>query len=130
MPSFSVASEKMLEGVHPSLIAVCHKAILVMDFAVLDGVRTVEEQKINLARKKSWTMDSKHLIQPDGFSHAVDLTPWPIVWADEEEFCVLAGVMKAAAFAQGVKLRWGGDWNQNMSTLDERNRDFGHFELT
>lgn len=129
MPTFGTESEKMLVGVHPTLVSICRMAIKVMDFSVVDGVRTLEEQRANLARGKSWTMDSKHLPQADGFSHAVDLAPYPTVWADTEEFCVLAGVMKAAAFTAGVVLRWGGDWNSNMSTLDEAHRDFGHFEL-
>lgn len=129
MATFGAESLKNLEKVHPKLVAICTDAIKIMDFKVLDGVRTVEEQRINVARGKSWTMNSKHLIQPDGFSHAVDLAPFPIVWKDTEEFCVLAGVMRALAFEHGVRLRWGGDWNQNDSTLDERSRDYGHFEI-
>jgi len=134
MPNFGAGSLKMLEGVHPKLVAVCHAAIKVWDFQVVDGVRTAEEQRTNIARGVSWTKDSKHLIQPDGFSHAVDLGPYlpaikGIDWKDEEIFCVLAGVMFACAFEMNVKLRWGGDWNQNNSTTDERKRDYGHFEL-
>ena len=124
MAKFGAESEAMLKGVDPRLVQICRMAILVMDFKVIDGVRTLEEQRINVARGKSWTMNSKHL---DGL--AVDLAPYPVNWQDNEMFCVLAGVMKAAAHTQGVKLRWGGDWNRNESTKDERNRDYGHFEI-
>lgn len=124
MAKFGAESLKNLEGVDPRLVKICNLAILVMDFKVVDGIRTLEEQRINYVRGKSWTMNSKHL---DGL--AVDLAPWPVDWQDNEMFCVLAGVMKAAAHTLGVKLRWGGDWNRNNSTRDERNRDYGHFEI-
>lgn len=122
---FSKHSLAMLKGVDPRLVHVCEMALQVMDFAVDDGVRTIEEQRVNIVRGKSWTMNSKHL---DGM--AVDLHPVPLNWEDVEIFCVLAGVMKAAAHTQGIKLRWGGDWNSNYSTKDEGERDYGHFEIT
>lgn len=121
---FSNESIAMLQGVDSRLVRICELALQVMDFKVVDGVRTLDEQRINVARGKSWTMNSKHL---DGL--AVDLAPWPVNWKDTEVFCVLAGVMKAAAHTIGVKLRWGGDWNSNNSTVDERSRDYGHFEI-
>lgn len=129
MSSFGSESEAMLVQVHPVLVQICRDAVMIMDFKVIDGLRTPEEQAINVARGKSWTMNSKHLPQSDGFSHAVDLAPWPVNWKDTEIFCVLAGVMKAAAFIRGRKLRWGGDWNSDGSTVDEKSRDYGHFEL-
>lgn len=124
MPSFGAVSLRNLQGVDPRLVQICTEAIKVIDFQVVDGVRTVEEQKINVAAGKSWTMNSKHLT-----GKAVDLAPWPIHWADTEMFCVLAGVMRAVAYTLGVTLRWGGDWNRNNSTLDEKSRDYGHFEI-
>lgn len=124
MPIFSQKSLDNLKGVDRRLVRICNLAIQIMDFVVWDGVRTLEEQRINVARGKSWTMKSKHLT-----GMAVDLVPYPVDWDDVEIFCVLAGVMKAAAHTIGVKLRWGGDWNQNMSTKDEHNRDYGHFEI-
>lgn len=121
---FSAESLTNLEGVDPRLVEICNLALQVMDFKVVDGRRTIEEQRINVVRGKSWTLDSKHL---DGL--AVDLAPWPICWADTEMFCVLAGVIRAVAYTKGVRIRWGGDWNRNNSTKDERNRDYGHFEI-
>lgn len=124
MPSFGTESKSHLKGVDPRLVAVCNAAIKVIDFAVLDGKRTIEEQRILVARGKSKTMNSKHL---DGL--AVDLAPWPITWVDTEMFCVLAGVMRAEAHRLGHTLRWGGDWDRDDQTKDERFRDYGHFEL-
>jgi peptidoglycan L-alanyl-D-glutamate endopeptidase CwlK len=131
MPTFSQKSLRNLEGVHPKLVEVCHKAIEVFDFMVHDGVRTPEEQAANIARGVSWTKHSKHLPQPDGFSHAVDLIPYAsgIDWKDTEMFCVMAGVVRACAHEVGVTLRWGGDWDMDNQTDDERKRDYGHFEI-
>lgn len=132
MATFSAASEVTLVGVHPKLVEVCRAAITIIDFKVMDGVRTLAESQANqisgVSRLKDPTK-SKHLPQADGFSHAVDLAPWPINWQDTEMFCVLAGVMFTCAFQLGVRLRWGGDWNSDRSTKDERFRDYGHFEL-
>lgn len=132
MASFSLESERELAGVHPALVSVCRRAITFMDFKVIQGPRTLEESMINVGRGTSRLKDpskSKHLIQPDGFGHAVDLAPWPVNWEDSEMFCVLAGVMRVCAALEDVTLRWGGDWNRNNSTVDERFRDYGHFEL-
>lgn len=124
MPSLGAESKKHLKGVDSRLVAIINEAIKIIDFTVLDGVRTIEEQRILFARGKTKTMNSKHL---DGL--AVDLAPWPVNWADTEMFCVLAGVMRAVAFKQGKELRWGGDWDRDDQTKDERFRDYGHFEL-
>ncbi|HEY6022393.1 MAG TPA: M15 family metallopeptidase [Candidatus Paceibacterota bacterium] len=124
MPQFGAVSLRNLKGVDQRLVSICMEAIEIFDFQVVDGLRTEEEQRMNLAAGKSWTLHSKHLI-----GKAVDLAPWPIHWADTEMFCVLAGVMRAVAFRYGVKLRWGGDWNRNNSTTDEKSRDYGHFEI-
>ena len=52
----------------------------VLDFAVDEGVRTVARQAALVKDGLTQTMQSKHLIQPDGFGHAVDLSPSPMVW--------------------------------------------------
>jgi peptidoglycan L-alanyl-D-glutamate endopeptidase CwlK len=52
-----------LEGVDPSLVAVVKRAIELtkVDFGVVYGMRTVEEQEKLVAAGKSQTMKSKHL---------------------------------------------------------------------
>ena len=67
-----------LEGVHPDMTAVVERAIQLTDtdFGVTQGVRTLDEQKANVAAGRSQTMRSKHLIQQTGFSHAVDVVAY------------------------------------------------------
>lgn len=98
-----------LQGVHPDLVSVVHKAAAIsdLDFTVLEGLRTIERQKQLFAQRATKTMKSRHL---DG--HAVDLAPMldgQVSW-DWPLYHRLANVVKAAAQLEGVQIEWGGDW--------------------
>ena len=99
-----------LEGVNDDMVRVVSRAIELteVDFAVIQGLRTLEEQKALVAKGASQTMKSKHL---DGL--AVDLMAyvggrgvWELNVYDE-----VADAMKAAAIEEGVALRWGAAWH-------------------
>jgi len=97
-----------LEGVDERLATVVRYAIGVtkQDFSVICGLRTIEEQRVLVAKGASQTMKSKHI---DG--NAVDLMAycdggrWELNLYDE-----IADAMKEASAAAGVKLRWGAAW--------------------
>ena len=100
-----------LEGVDPSLVAVVKRAIELtkVDFGVVYGLRTLEEQKKLVAAGKSQTMKSKHL---EG--RAVDLMAyvdgkgcWELNVYDD-----LCDAMKAAAEELGVAIKWGAAWSE------------------
>jgi len=100
-----------LEGVDPSLVAVVKRAIELtkVDFGVVYGMRTVEEQEKLVAAGKSQTMKSKHL---EG--RAVDLMAyvdgkgcWELNVYDD-----LCDAMKAAAKELGVAIKWGAAWSE------------------
>ena len=78
--SFRLSQRSMdrLEGVHPAMTGVVERAIQLtdIDFGVTQGVRTLDEQKANVAAGRSQTMQSKHLLQQTGFSHAVDVVAY------------------------------------------------------
>jgi len=59
----------------------------------------------------------------------MDLAPWPIDWRDVERFKKLAQCVLAAADKLGVRVRWGGDWDMDGDSADERFLDLPHFEL-
>jgi len=105
----SSASKSKLKGVHPALVQVVERAIQItdVDFRVLEGRRSLEQQKKNVAKGVSKTLKSKHLT-----GHAVDIVPlvdgkvswsWPV-------YHRLAPFIKQAAKEVGVKVTWGGDW--------------------
>lgn len=118
--SFALAegSLKRLEGVHPDLVKVVKRCIEItpIDFKVLCGTRTIEEQKVLVRNGKSKTMNSRHLT-----GHAVDLVPLPVDWDDVGPFRKLAVAMKEAASQLNIDIVWGGDWPGGW--------DKPHFEL-
>lgn len=136
---FSQQSLDKLTGVHPDLVSIIHEVmgLQVIDFSVVEGVRTLERQKKLVAEGKSRTMLSKHLIQNDGYGHAVDLFPSPVDMAkvnkgDAREivrFGIIAGLMFAIARRRGIILVSGMDWDGDGQTLDHTFFDAPHFQL-
>jgi hypothetical protein len=107
---------------------VLQKVVETFDCTVLCGHRGKEDQEARFVAgnsKARWP-NSKHNSTP---SRAVDVLPYPINWADRERMTFFAGYVLATALSLGVKLRWGGDWNQDTQTKDNAFDDLGHFEL-
>ena len=99
-----------LVGVHPDLVKVVERAIEITanDFTVTCGVRTEKEQAENVKKGVSKTMKSKHLKQPDGYSHAVDLVPLVngvVTWKWGQPYDDVSGAMKRAAAELGVAIQ-------------------------
>jgi peptidoglycan LD-endopeptidase CwlK len=99
-----------LQGVDEQLVATVKLAILItkVDFGVICGIRTMEEQRALVEKGASQTMRSKHL---DG--KAVDLMAyigsrgsWELNLYDD-----IADAMKQAATETGAVLRWGAAWH-------------------
>lgn len=110
--NFELSSRSLgrLEGVEEPLVQVVKQAILTtsVDFGVICGLRTVEEQEALFDKGASQTLKSKHL---EG--KAVDLMAyldgrgsWELNIYDE-----VADAMKYAARELGVKIRWGAAWS-------------------
>ena len=114
MFKLSNRSLEKLEGVNPVLVDTVKRAIQLskVDFGVIYGVRSLAEQEKLYKAGRSQTMKSRHLIQDDGTSHAVDLMAydgsnpsWDIMMYDD-----IADAMKAAAKETGAKICWGAAW--------------------
>lgn len=147
-----------LAGVHPDLVRVVKRAAAMAerqdDFTVLEGVRTKEQCFINYGKgrteaeckaakvpanyaaprtaKVTWLgnpLASKHYPRPDGYSHAVDLAPFPIDWNDLARFDRVAALMLEAAKVEGVPIRWGADWDRDGKPRERGETDSPHFEL-
>jgi len=105
-----------LEGVHPDLVKVVKEAIgyTRVDFGVTCGLRTVEEQERLVAAGKSQTMNSLHLPQEDGYSHAVDLVAYigsDVAW-ELNLYDDIADAMAHAATQNNIEVLWGAAWDQ------------------
>ncbi len=72
----------------------------------------------------------------DPCSDAVDFAPYitlpsgkkGIPWKDEALFCFVAGIVYAAVEKLGVEITWGGDFDRDGSTEDQRLGDYGHIQ--
>lgn len=107
-------SRTNLSGVHPDLVKVPTRAIEITpyDFGILSGTRTIEEQTKEVANGDSQTMDSYHLIQPDGYGHAFDFAVYVngnITWKIKYYRKVIQA-MFTAAIELGVQIDAGGLW--------------------
>lgn len=118
---FGRKSKSELEGCHPILIEVATLALkhTMQDFMVHDGLRTVAEQRRHVANGASTTMNSKHLPQSDGFSHAMDLVPiiGGVPQWDWDGCYRIACAVDFAATELGYadKIRWGGAWDRTLA---------------
>lgn len=110
-----------ISTLHPALRVLVEQAATELpgDFLVFETLRAVETQRRYVQRGMSRTMNSKHLKQPDGFAHAVDLVPlldgqprweWSLIWP-------IADVMRQLAIAAKVPVTWGGIWDRRLDQL-------------
>jgi len=99
-----------LDGVNDNMVKVVNTAIGLskIDFGVICGLRTIEEQRELVAKGASKTMKSKHI---EG--NAVDLmayigsrASWELDLYDD-----IADAMKIAADEHDVQIRWGAAWH-------------------
>jgi peptidoglycan L-alanyl-D-glutamate endopeptidase CwlK len=133
---FSTRSRRALAGVHPDLVLVVSRGLLYSphDFAVTEGLRSVERQRELVIKGWSRTYHSRHLLQPDGYGHAVDIVAVgdldgdgdrdaqdrALTW-DRQIYTQIADGMARAAHELGIGIRWGGEFRSFF--------DGPHFEL-
>lgn len=147
MPKFSERSLKNLQTVHQDLQKIMHYAIQTIDFAVIYGYRT-EEQQFNLFKRgrklinDEWVIvDKKRIVTyKDGkiekskhqLRLAVDIVPYfpeypHIRWSDHKAFHYLAGhVLGIAHMLRRYgdidnDIEWGGQWKSLV--------DLVHFQI-
>ena len=111
--SFKLSTRSLgkLEGVDSTLVDVVERAIELtkVDFGVIYGMRTLEEQEKLVAAGKSQTMKSNHLV-----GRAVDLMAYVDgkgVW-ELNVYDDLCDAMKEAAKELGVAIKWGAAWSE------------------
>jgi peptidoglycan L-alanyl-D-glutamate endopeptidase CwlK len=153
---FGAQSLARLEGVHPDLVRVAKRAITIskVDFKVIEGVRSREQMMINYgkgrtaaelaakgipakyakprAAKVTWLRDpfaSTHGIQKDGYSHAVDCLIAPYDWKEGPGWKLMYEAFMRAAQIEGVRVRWGRNWDGDEHIGEKGETDGPHFEL-
>lgn len=128
MYSFGSRSKERLATCHQDIQFVMNEAIRMIDFTVLCGHRTKEEQDkaYKAGRSKLQFPQSKHNKTP---SLAIDVAPWPIDWHRKGRFYYMAGIIMGIARGMGIKMRFGGDWSMDGDITDQTFNDLPHFEL-
>ena len=128
MPKFGRKSKERLNTCESSLQKVFNEVIKHVDCSVLEGHREKDRQNklFEEGKTKVKYPNGRHNRQP---SSAVDVTPYPVDWKDRERQTLFAGFVIGVASQMGIKLRWGGDWDQDFQVVDNRFDDFPHFEL-
>lgn len=138
--TFALGARSLARARHvdPALMAVAGLAIgrSAVDFGMTeDQSRTEAQQRAKVAAGVSKVAPgpkARHMIQPDGFSKALDLVPWidgRFQWGDNQwrvttadgrvlrPFFDIAAAMRSAAVELGVKVRWGAIWDRTLNDL-------------
>lgn len=123
-------SKKSLEKInnpkfHPKLRLLLTEAIKTspIDFTIIETVRTIEQQKVYVAKGTSKTMKSRHIpsTNKSGLCEAVDIAPYPIDWNNIKRFILLSEHIKKTAKALNIAITYGGDWKSF--------KDYPHYEM-
>ena len=141
MAEFSQISRMRLSSCHQDLQTVCHYAIQIIDFSIVYGKRTAEQQfKLFKKGRKlvggTWIIidDGKVVTHKDGYEKksrhqkgdAIDIIPYPDKWSSERRFFELAGVIKATAY---LLKKYNDIENDIEWGFDLWNWDLAHFQL-
>jgi peptidoglycan L-alanyl-D-glutamate endopeptidase CwlK len=151
---FGRVSLRQFNTLHPALMNIFREAIKQVDFSILEGRRTIEQQRINVIKGVSKTLDSKHIPRyvigpmlgyyaPNESSYAVDIipyqkgvNPWPQSNDSEDikrkklyRFYFLQGIIYSIAHSMKIEIRQGIDWDRDFDFFDQTFDDMGHVEL-
>ena len=131
MNEFSPRSKAELSTCHPELRRLFNEVLKLIDITVITGMRGEAAQNLAVlagTSKLKYPL-GKHNKTP---SLAVDVAPYPLDWENRARFYYLAGIVKATAKQLNIKIRWGGDWDNDQTFNTRREKmlsDLPHFEL-
>ena len=128
MPRFGKRSIGRLQTCDQKLQELFYEVVKHFDCSIIEGNRGEERQNKAYADGKSKVKypNGKHNKFP---SVAVDVAPYPIDWSDRDRFHYFGGFVLGVAKQMGMNIRWGGDWNQDTHTKDNKFDDLVHFEI-
>lgn len=130
MPQFGEKSRVQLSSIHPKLQRLLCTAIKYVDFSIIEGHRLKERQEQLFTEGKTKTMQSRHLSYP---SEAADIAPSPYPDLnnpkDIKQIYYLQGIIAGIALMMDLKIRFGGDWDQNFDIRNDDFQDSFHIEL-
>lgn len=130
-----------LRGVHPRIVEAVHLAIQItrQDFCVLPngGVRSVDAARVNAANGVG-VANSLHIVQHDGYGHAVDLVAYEHgrpTWGDgtakdrDRLYMPIREAMLAACDSIRLPIQHGADWDLDGITGERGEWDYPHWQI-
>ena len=149
MPNvYGKTSLKNRAELHPDMVKVLDKSLERRDHSIIDAARSEEEQRRNVMRGVSKTMESRHLVGPLGWAEAADVVPYPLppdfwrlverglaaVRAVDPTMQVLrlynfSGFVNGVGHGMGIPIRSGLDWDSDGDVHDQSFIDGPHHEL-
>ena len=128
MPRFGSRSINRIKTCDQRLQELFYEVVKHFDCTIIEGHRGEERQNkaYNDGKSKVKYPNGKHNQFP---SVAVDVAPYPIDWSDRDRFHYFGGFVLGGAKQKGLNIRWGGDWNQDTQTKDNKFDDLVHFEI-
>ena len=136
---YSKQSADNLATADPRLQMLFNKVSEVIDCTIIYGHRNIKKQQELYQIGRTTEMHRHPVTSCDGIekksnhnfepSKAIDAAPCPIRWNDRERFVHFAGIVKGIASLLDIKIRWGGDWDNDNDLRDQSWMDLPHFEL-
>jgi len=128
MPRFSTKSRSKLHTCDSRLVDLFNEVVKGFDCTIIEGHRgkKAQNEAFNKGNSKVRFPNGKHNQSP---SVAVDVAPYPIDWSDRDRFHYFSGYVLGIASQMGLKIRWGGDWDMDTKTKDNKFDDLVHFEI-
>ncbi len=131
MNKWGKSSAKHRQSIDWRLNAVSTQVLKLRDHSIIQGHRPEDEQNaaFDAGNSKLRWPDGKHNSIP---STALDMRPHP--WpkkkeTQREDLAYLAGLYVALGSTMELTLRWGGDWDQDGESSDNRWDDLFHIEI-
>ena len=147
MPKFSESSIYQLSTCDERLRKLFYEVIKHVDRTIIQGHRSLEEQKKAYESGASKLLSGKHNTDP---SLAVDAAPyipgkkipWPEIpkdWGDKvsrntyianlNQFYYFSGIVMGIATEMKLPIRWGGDWTRDNDVANDSFLDLVHYEI-
>lgn len=125
---FDLGSAARLANAHPMLQTLMAEAKKEAGFTILDSQRgrAAQELAFKQHRTKVHYGNSAHNWTP---AVALDVAPLPIDWNDLQPFIHLSKIILPIAKRLKIPIRWGGDWDMDGKSTDEKFVDMPHYEL-
>lgn len=132
---FSERSQIRLDSCHKDLRKLAKTILLHRDITILEGYRGKDRQNELFTEGKSKLKypNSRHNVFP---ARAIDMMPYPVepwMWGSSPKardfWMTWGGYVRGVADAMGIKVTWGGDWDNDWNSHDHTLFDGPHFQL-